>query len=258
MRSTEFEFRYRFWFICLVYFVGFGLYRFDHLNVTEALVAWLFRRSDPHLDSLAARHVMQGSFVLSAALVTAAAWIRTWAGAYLRTDVVHDGELHTEKLVADGPYRHVRNPLYLGGLLVAAGLAMLASRAGAVVIILGESLIMMRLIGREEAALGQVQGEAYHAFARAVPRLWPSLRPRLPSSGLQPRWAPAFLSEAWLWTFAANGFLFAWKLDGHLYWTILWVSGAAYFAMRMVLGRIRRRDLATPAADQPSRESAPS
>ena len=251
MRATEFEFRHRFWFILLFYFVGFGLYRFDHLNAVEALTHWFFHRSDPHLDSLAARHAMQGLFVLSAALVTAAAWIRTWAGAYLRTDVVHDGELHTEKLVADGPYRHLRNPLYLGGLLIAAGLAMLASRMGAVVIIVGESLIMMRLIGREEAALGHVQGEAYRAFARAVPRLWPSLRPCLPSGGLQPRWSPAFLSEAWLWAIAGNGFIFAWKLDGRLYQIILWVSGAAYFGLRMVLERVSRRNLPPPGTTGP-------
>src|SRR5271157_2404437 len=175
MRATEIEFRYRFWFICLGYFLGFGLYRFDHLNVVEALVRWIFSSSGHHWNPLAARHALQGMFTLSAVIVTAAAWIRTWAGAYLRSEVVHDVELHTEKLVADGPYRHVRNPLYLGGLLIAAGLAMLASRTGAVVIILGESLIMLRLIGREEAALEQSQGEPYRAFLAAVPRLWPSL-----------------------------------------------------------------------------------
>ncbi len=59
MRATEFEFRHRFWFILLFYFVGFGLYRFDHLNAVEALTHWFFHRSDPHLDSLAARHAMQ-------------------------------------------------------------------------------------------------------------------------------------------------------------------------------------------------------
>ena len=65
-------------------------YRFDHLNAAEALARWIFTGRDPHLDSLAARHAIQGLFVLSAALVTAAAWIRTWGGAYLRAEVVFD------------------------------------------------------------------------------------------------------------------------------------------------------------------------
>ena len=239
MIATELEFRHRFWFICLVYFAGFGLYRFDHVNVVEALARWIFSTSDPHLNSLSARHFLHASFALSAALATAAAWVRTWGAAYLRVEVVHGEDLHAEKLVADGPYRHVRNPLYLGGLLLAAGLAMLASRSGAFVIVVGQPLIVLRLIGREEAALMQAQGESYRAFLAAVPRLWPSLRPRIPPGGMQPRWVQAFLGEAWLWTFALNGFLFSWKMDLHLYGTILWVSGAAYFLMRMGMKRWR-------------------
>ncbi|MGO8816445.1 MAG: methyltransferase family protein [Terriglobia bacterium] len=247
MRATEFEFRYRFWFICLAYFVGFGFYTLDHTNLVVALAQWIFRGSDPHLNSLAAGHVIHGLFVLSATLVTAAAFIRTWGGAYLRTEVVHDSAVHTERLVADGPYRHLRNPLYFGNMLLAVGMAMMASRIGALVIVLGNLLIVLRLIGREEADLAQAQGEGYRAFLAAVPRLWPSLRPRLPAGGMQPRWFQSFLGEAWMWTFAVDGFLFACKLNSHLYYKVLWVSGIAYFVMWTMLGRFRPRN-STPAA----------
>ena len=242
MRATEFEFRHRFWLICLTYFVGFMCYRFDHLNAAEALARWMFSRSDPNLDSLAARHAIQGMFVLSAVLVAAAAGIRTWAGAYLRAEVVFDTKVHSDRLVADGPYRHLRNPLYLGNMLLATGMAMLASRTGGVVLIVGNLFIVLRLIGREEAALVKAQGEAYRAFLAAVPRLWPSLSPRLPATGLPPRWAQAFLGESHLWTLALNGFILAWKLDTRLYYVILCVAGVAYFLMRTVLKRVWERN----------------
>jgi protein-S-isoprenylcysteine O-methyltransferase Ste14 len=254
MRATEFEFRNRFWIICLSYFVGFGFYTFDHMNAVEALVRWIFSRTDPHLDSLAARHTIQGLFALSATLVAAAAWIRTWGGAYLRTEVVHDKAVRTERLVADGPYRHLRNPLYLGNLLLATGMAALASRTGGLVLVLGNLLIVLRLIGREEAAMAQSQGEAYRAFLGAVPRLWPSFRPRLPAGGMQPKWFQALLGESHLWVFAMNGFLFAWKLNDRLYYIILGVA----FLMRIMLGRILRWGSSSPAPDPPSPQSSPS
>ena len=249
MRATDFEFRNRFWFICLAYFAGFGLYTFDHQNASVALAGWIFSKSDPHLHSLAAWHVLRGLFALSAALVTAAAWIRTWGDAYLRREVVFDSALHAERLVADGPYRHLRNPLYFGKILLAVGMALLASRTGAVVLILGNLLIVLRLIGREETELAQSQGEAYRAFLAAVPRLWPSLRPRLPSGGMQPSWFQAFSGEAHFWIFAIDGFLFVWKKNGRLYFIILGVSAAARILMRMVLNRKRRGDSPPPAPD---------
>jgi protein-S-isoprenylcysteine O-methyltransferase Ste14 len=242
MSATNFEFRHRFWFIISIYFVGIMCYRFDHLNAAEALVRWMFSRSDPNLDSLAARHVLQGLFVLSALLVAAAAGIRTWAGAYLHAQVVFDTKVHSDRLVADGPYRHLRNPLYLGNMLLAAGIAMLASRTGAVVLILGNLLVVLRLIGREESELVRAQGEPYHAFLAAVPRLWPSLSPRLPASGLLPQWGQAFLGESHLWTLALNGFIFAWQVDTRLYYIILGVAGVAYFLMRTVMKRMWKRN----------------
>lgn len=250
MHATEFEFRHRFWFIILTYFVGFMCYRFDRMNVVDALAHRIFRGNDPGLGSPAARHAIQGLFILSALLVAAAAGIRTWAGAYLRAEVVFDTKVHSDRLVADGPYRHLRNPLYLGNMLVAVGIAFLASRTGAVVLILGNLFIVLRLIGREEAALTHEQGESYRAFVAAVPRLRPSVSARLPKGGLTPRWGQAFLGESHLWVLAVNGFIFAWKLDVRLYYIILGVAAVAYFLMRTAMKQGWKRKLHQHAADQ--------
>lgn len=62
---------------------------------------------DTPRGALLARSVLVGA----AMLVGAAAEIRTWATAYLGSEIVFDLNLHTNRLVADGPYRYVGNPL---------------------------------------------------------------------------------------------------------------------------------------------------
>ena len=62
---------------------------------------------------------------------------------------------------------------------------------------------------REEAELQESQGERYTSYRKAVPRLWPSLRPRLASAGRQARWADGFKAESWYWGFPASVAAFA-------------------------------------------------
>ena len=44
MRATDFEFRYRFWFITLIFSLAFSCYTFDHVNAAVALVKLLAGR----------------------------------------------------------------------------------------------------------------------------------------------------------------------------------------------------------------------
>lgn len=96
---------------------------------------------------------------------------RVWAGAYIagRKD---------EVLVADGPYRVVRHPLYLFSLLgfIGAGLAFesLALAAMFALVFLMSHLPTMRA---EEQKLRRLFGEEYEKYRRRVPLLIPSLRP---------------------------------------------------------------------------------
>jgi len=78
--------------------------------------------------------------------------------------------------VADGPYRHLRNPLYLGTILLAVAIGTMASRIGFLVLTVGMILFVYRLILREEANLLRSQGESYRRYFEAVPRLIPRSR----------------------------------------------------------------------------------
>ena len=107
-------------------YLGFSaLSPFDRQNATAALANLLAARLGINADLLA-----RVLFAFAAVLLIAAALIRTWASAYLRSDVVYAADIQTRSLVADGPYRHVRNPLYFANLLMAIGMGAMASRIG--------------------------------------------------------------------------------------------------------------------------------
>src|SRR4051794_10970992 len=201
-RASQFEFRYRFWLIALFFQISFSLYAIDHENAGAALLRGVFGAT-PDLASPHGRHLLQIVFGIAALAMALSAMFRTWASAYLRSDVVHDMKLHNEALVADGPYRHTRNPLYLGTLVMVMGFGLLASRLGWFVLVGLMLWFAYRLIAREEAGLLESQGDRFRAYCDAVPRLWPAIRPRISAGAARPQWLQAFIGESLHWCFAA-------------------------------------------------------
>lgn len=196
MKATEFEFRYR----ALINVIHFGLAFFAYAIDRTSIIQWTVQ-STIGFESPHAQLFVRCLFATGTLLVGLAAALRTWAAAYLRSEVVHDPNLRADTLVADGPYRHVRNPLYLGTFLLAIGLGTLASRLGFVILVGGMVLRGFRLIGREETELEGQQGEGFREFCCRVPQLIPSLYPRVAPRGLKPRWRQAFTGELFMWGF---------------------------------------------------------
>lgn len=227
MRATKFEFEQRFWFIGLIFWVGFSLYALDRTNAALWVLHLVARSVDPNSDH--GNNLARLIFGDGALLVFLAAAFRTWATAYLKTEIVHDQSQHSEGLVADGPYRHLRNPLYFANLPMAMGIGLLASRAGWIFIVVVMWLFMYRLIFREEDGLLQTQGDSYRAYLKAVPRFWPSLTPRVPSGGGEARWRQAFAGESLIWLFGAAELVFAITLNMKLMWIVFGSSFVAYF-----------------------------
>ncbi len=82
------------------------------------------------------------------------------------------------RLVVTGPYRHVRNPMISGVLLVLAGEALvLLSRPHGIwaLVFLAVNAVYIPLV--EEPRLAQRFGERYAEYRRQVPQLVPRLRP---------------------------------------------------------------------------------
>ena len=225
MKATNWEFTNRALLFGLIFALSFPLYSLDHQNSTTALANWLAAGRPMEADRIA-----RLLFAFAALSLVAAALIRTWASSYLCAGVVYAAEVKTESLVADGPYRQVRNPLYFANVLMAIGMGAMMSRTGWLVAVAAMLVFCYRLILREEAELRASQGESYQRYCRAVPRLWPSLWPRIAGAGRQPRWIEGFKAEAWYWGFAAAVVVFVITLKIKLFFAIL-VASLALFAV---------------------------
>jgi protein-S-isoprenylcysteine O-methyltransferase Ste14 len=201
--ASDVEYRFRAWVIAAIFFAAFELSWWDHVSAAAALAGLMTRGGGN------AHTVETLIFAVGAAATLGAAALRTWAAAYMRSDVVHDPRVHDSRLVADGPYRYVRNPLYVGTILMAFGIAFAASRSGFVVLVAAIAFFQYRLTLREERALKATQGESYRRYLATVPRLLPSLRSRVAAGELRPKWGQAIRGELFMWGFALAYVLFA-------------------------------------------------
>ena len=226
MKATRWEFENRAVILGVVFGVSFFLSSFDRRNAAVAVAEPLAARL--HVDGDAAARAV---FALGAVIAALGAATRTWASAYLAADVVYAEQLKTASLVADGPYRFVRNPLYLGNVFLAIGMGAMASRFGFVLLNALMLLFSYRLILREEGELAAAQGAGYDAYRARVPRLFPSPTPLVPSAGRRPRWKNAFVAESWYWGFALAVAVFAATLSVKLLFGILAVSIAMLFTV---------------------------
>ncbi len=102
--------------------------------------------------------------------------LRGWAAGCLAKN---------QQLASGGPYAHLRNPLYAGTLLVAAGLAIASRSAGLAVLFAAVFLLVyLPVIELEEQHLRRLFPD-YAGYAKHVPALIPRLTP-LPQKSPNP------------------------------------------------------------------------
>jgi protein-S-isoprenylcysteine O-methyltransferase Ste14 len=128
--------------------------------------------------------------------------LRAWAAGHLAKN---------ERLATSGPYGHLRNPLYLGTLIVAAGLVVAARRLElAALFAAAFGLVYLPAIELEEQHLRKLFPR-YAEYARDVPLLMP----RLGRWGPPERFSPALYRRnreyQALLGFLAGAALLAWK-----------------------------------------------
>ena len=237
VRASVFEFRYRDIIIRLIYLASFLCYLFDPEMVGSILAGMLAEESG-QLTVRAWTHLV---LLAGTALVFGAVLIRTWATAYVGWNVMRNPRLHTERLITAGPFGYVRNPLYLGNLLMIAGVSVMFSRTGLVLLVAGNLLLIYRLVLLEESQLGRTH-PSYRAYCRAVPRWIPRLKPSVQAADYSPSFKHGILGELLLWIILIAVAVYAATLDLRLFGIVFvcaFIPGACRRIQRLFRGALQ-------------------
>ena len=216
MKATALEFRLRFILGVIIYVLGFiapwnSLLHLDSIRTWQFLAAWPARGGWIGFNTATI-----AVLVIGIVCALAGASLRTWGSAYLSPSIVQAGAMHGDGVVASGPYRHLRNPLYLGTFFHTFALALLMPPSGAIFCILAIAFIQLRLIHAEESFLTAKLGEPYLAYCARVPRLFPSLTARVPASLTKPTWIKAFFAEIYMWGVVVSFAALGWRYNSVL------------------------------------------
>jgi protein-S-isoprenylcysteine O-methyltransferase Ste14 len=111
--------------------------------------------------------------VIGVVLVLVGLGMIYWSWVTMRAHGEHPEPGHpTETLVTLGPFKRTRNPIYVGFMLIGAGVAVAVnSLAMLIAVFVGVVALTVLVIRREEAYLEREFGEGYTAY-RSRTRRW--------------------------------------------------------------------------------------
>src|SRR5271165_3894587 len=213
MNAAALAFRFRVFILVLLHVLGF-------------LPPWDFRSGSTLWLATSTLLARSGWIGLSAATLgvtlaaltclSAGAVLRVWGTAYLGSGVMRGSTMQGDTFVAAGPYRHVRNPLYLGAGLLSLGVSILMPPSGAAFFLLAFSSFVLFLISAEERFLSAKQGEVYQQYLRHVPRLLPRMAAGHAASSVRPQWVRALFAETYPIAITLCFAIFAWRYNARI------------------------------------------
>ena len=252
MKATAWEFRYRLWLSFAIVTLGFAAPWIGLLHWgSRESGTWGWLASEL---STAGVPSSTGFLIVNALAILAAALgfgLRLWGTAYLGTGTVFNAEMkpgaeqQSGRVLVDGPYRYMRNPLYWGSFLTIVAVAILMPPSGAAVSLPLLGIFLLRLILGEEAFLSPRLGEPYAAYCQAVPRIVPSLWPRVAASGQTPQFGRALLGEIFPLGVAVSFAALCWQYDPDLLFRAMLISFGASLVVRALI-------LPKPGSAQPA------
>ena len=217
MHASKIEYRLRGLIMTAIVVIGFWAPWIQELDLGKriSLLEWMA------LELTRAgilRFVYATPVVITAGAVLAALGmsLRIWGTAYLGPARVNNSRMLGDALLIAGPYRYVRNPLFLGTWCMLAAIAFLMPPTGALFAMPLLTIFLVRLVLAEERFLAEELGESYRIYAAATPRLLPRVLSTLPRTEVHPRWLVAIASELNAISVFAILAAFSWTYDHEL------------------------------------------
>jgi protein-S-isoprenylcysteine O-methyltransferase Ste14 len=238
MKASAIEFRLRMVIMVAIVVLGFWSPWIEGwgLGSRSSLLEWLALEVS-RLGLLRFTYATPAAIILGTLIAALGAILRVWGTAYLGYGTVHHAEMQAGAVMADGPYRYVRNPLYIGGWCMMAAMSFVMPATGALFSMTLLTVFLLRLILGEEAYLSNQLGEPYREYLHAAPRLFPSLCGGLPTAGHKPRWMIALLTELNpIGVFITMAFL-SWSYDNVLMLKGILISFGASLVVRALMPR---------------------
>jgi protein-S-isoprenylcysteine O-methyltransferase Ste14 len=171
--------------------IGHFLFRYRNALFPVACVPLFLPGPEPFEDTLLAT-------LLGALVALLGQFVRAMTIGYRY--VIRGGRgrrVYAEDLVTEGVYAHVRNPMYVGNLLIVIGVAIAANSWPTIWLGVPLALVMyICIVAAEEQYLLGRFGDAFKAYCRDVPRWLPDPAALFrPSEAMQFRWRRVLVKE---------------------------------------------------------------
>lgn len=118
------------------------------------------------------------SFILGFIVALTGEWFRLWGVCYAGSETRTTGSVGGTYLVISGPFAHVRNPLYVGNILIYFGFGIMSFALFPYLQIIALLFFYFQyrfIIKEEEVYLMKTFNEDYKKYIKNVPRFFPKL-----------------------------------------------------------------------------------
>ncbi len=119
------------------------------------------------------------TFIPGMLLVVLGEFIRIWANSWAGSETRTTGSVGGTFLIVSGPYAFVRNPLYIGNILIYLGLSIFSNALIPYLQIIGLLVFFIQyylIVKEEEKYLKKKFGQAYAEYSSKVPAFIPRFK----------------------------------------------------------------------------------